>query len=76
MGPFPLAISICLDTFTSLTTLSGLMAFCSIAFFMLSSWEKLVKYVGTNYGPDIGNEFQNKKTYVIAEPEHAPATLA
>ena len=43
---------------------------------MRTSWEKLVQYVGTNYGPDIGNEFQNKKTYVIAEPEHALATLA
>ena len=25
-----------------------------------TSWEKLVQYVGTNYGQDISNELQNK----------------
>ena len=43
---------------------------------MRTSWEKFVQYVGTNYGADIGNEFQNKKTYVLTEPVHTQATLA
>jgi hypothetical protein len=27
---------------------------------MRTSWEKLIQFVGTNYGQDIGNELQNK----------------
>jgi hypothetical protein len=27
---------------------------------MRTSWEKLVQFVGTNYGQDISNELQNK----------------
>jgi hypothetical protein len=37
---------------------------------MRTSWEKLVQYVGTNYGQDINTEFQNKITVVIIEPVH------
>jgi hypothetical protein len=32
---------------------------------MRTSWEKLVQYVGTNYGQDINNELQNKVWVVL-----------
>jgi hypothetical protein len=35
-----------------------------------SSWEKLVQYVGTNYGQDISNELQNKTTVTLTQPVH------
>jgi hypothetical protein len=34
---------------------------------MRTSWEKLAQYVGTNYGQDISNEFQNKITVCAFE---------
>jgi hypothetical protein len=34
----------------------------SAADLMRTLWEKLVQYVGTNYGQDISNELQNKIT--------------
>jgi hypothetical protein len=37
---------------------------------MHTSWEKLVQYVGTNYGQDISNELQNKITLIIVDPVH------
>jgi hypothetical protein len=37
---------------------------------MRTSWEKLVKYGGTNYGQDINKELQNKITVVLIEPVH------
>jgi len=40
-----------------------------------TSWEKLVDYVGTNYGQDISNELQNKLTVTLAEPAHDSAVL-
>ena len=43
---------------------------------MRTSWEKLVQYVGTNYGQDISNELQNKLTVTLAEPVHTPAVMA
>jgi hypothetical protein len=43
---------------------------------MRTSWEKLVQYVGTNYGQDISNELQNKLTVTLAEPLHTPAVMA
>ena len=43
---------------------------------MRTSWEKLVHYIGTNYGQDISNELQNKQTIMIVEPVHSNATLA
>ena len=43
---------------------------------MQTSWEKLVQYVGTNYGQDISNELQNKITVTIAEPVHTPTIMA
>ena len=43
---------------------------------MRTSWEKLVQYVGTNYGQDISNELQNKVTVILAEPVHTPAVMA
>jgi len=43
---------------------------------MRTSWEKLVQYVGTNYGQDISNELQNKLTVTIAEPVHTPTVMA
>jgi hypothetical protein len=42
---------------------------------MRMSWEKLVQYVGTNYGQDISNELQNKQTVTLAEPMHTPAVM-
>jgi hypothetical protein len=43
---------------------------------MRTSWEKLVQYVGTNYGQDINNEFQNKVWVVLTEPVHTDDVLA
>jgi hypothetical protein len=43
---------------------------------MHTSWEKLVQYVGTNYGQDINNELQNKVWVVLAEPVHTNDVLA
>jgi hypothetical protein len=37
---------------------------------MRTSWEKLVQYVGTNYGQDISNELQNKATVTLTQPVH------
>jgi hypothetical protein len=42
---------------------------------MCTSWEKLVQYVGTNYGQDIINELQNKITVDIIEPVHSAEVL-
>jgi hypothetical protein len=39
----------------------------SAADLMRTSWEKLVQYVGTNYGQDISNELHNKNTVDIIE---------
>jgi hypothetical protein len=35
-----------------------------------TSWEKLVQYVGTNYGQDINNELQKNITVVLINPVH------
>jgi hypothetical protein len=43
---------------------------------MRTSWEKLVQYVGTNYGQDINNELQNKVWVVLTEPVHTDDVLA
>jgi hypothetical protein len=43
---------------------------------MQTSWEKIVEYVGTNYGPTISNELQNKLTVILPEPVHTTAILA
>jgi hypothetical protein len=43
---------------------------------MRTSWEKLVQYVGTNYGPDISNELQNKITLIIVGPVHTDDAMA
>jgi hypothetical protein len=43
---------------------------------MRNSWEKLVQYVGTNYGQDINNELQNKVWVVLTEPVHTSDVLA
>ena len=37
---------------------------------MITSWEKLVQYVGTSYGHDISNELENKIAVVLPEPEY------
>ena len=42
---------------------------------MRTSWEKLVQYVGTNYGQDISNELQNKTAVTIQEPEHTEEVM-
>jgi hypothetical protein len=42
---------------------------------MRTSWEKLVQYVGINYGQDISNELQNKFWVVITEPVHTDDVL-
>jgi hypothetical protein len=42
---------------------------------MRTSWEKLVHYVGTNYGQDINNELQNKITAVLVDPVHTDDVL-
>jgi hypothetical protein len=43
---------------------------------MRTSWEKLVQFVGTNYGQDISNELQNKIPVVLSEPVHTLDVLA
>jgi hypothetical protein len=43
---------------------------------MRTSWEKLVQYVGTNYGQDINNELQKKVWVVLTEPGNTDAVLA
>jgi hypothetical protein len=40
------------------------------------SWEKLVQYVGTNYGKDINNDLQNKVWVVLTEPVNTDDVLA
>ncbi len=40
-----------------------------------SSWEKLVQYVGTTYGQDIGSELHTKQTIVLDEPTHSMAII-
>jgi len=47
----------------------------SAADLMRTSWEKLVQYVGTNYGQDISNELQNKVTVALIEPLHSDEVL-
>jgi hypothetical protein len=47
----------------------------SAADLMRTSWEKLVQYVGTNYGQDISNELQNKFTVALIEPVHSDEVL-
>ena len=42
---------------------------------MRTSWEKLVQYVGTNYGQDISNELQNKATVTLPEPTHSVTVI-
>jgi hypothetical protein len=43
---------------------------------MRTSWEKLIQFVGTNYGQDNCNELQNKISVVLSEPVHTPEVLA
>ena len=43
---------------------------------MRTSWEKLMQYIGTNYGQDISNELQNKAVIMLAKPTHSAAVLA
>jgi hypothetical protein len=43
---------------------------------MRTSWEKLVQFVGTNYGQDVSNELQNKIPVILSEPVHTPEVLA
>jgi hypothetical protein len=43
---------------------------------MRTSWEKLVQFVGTNYGQDISNELQNKIPVILSEPVHTPEVFA
>jgi hypothetical protein len=40
-----------------------------------SLWEKLVQFVGTNYGQDISNELQNKIPVTLTEPVHTLEVL-
>jgi hypothetical protein len=47
----------------------------SAAYLMRTSWEKLVQYVGTNYGQDINNEPQKNITFDIIEPVHSAEVL-
>jgi hypothetical protein len=42
---------------------------------MCTSWEKLLQYVGTNYGQDISKELQNKINVDIIEPVHSAEVL-
>jgi hypothetical protein len=44
-------------------------------YIMRTSWEKLVQYVGTNYGQGIRNELQNKITVDIIERVHSAEVL-
>jgi hypothetical protein len=41
-----------------------------------TSWGKLVRYVGTNYGQDINNKLQNKVWVVLTKPVHTDYVLA
>jgi hypothetical protein len=43
---------------------------------MRTSWEKLIQFVGTNYGQDISNELQNKIPVKLSEPVCTPEVLA
>ena len=43
---------------------------------MRTSWEKLMQYVGTNYGQDISNELQNKAVITLAKLTHSATVLA
>jgi hypothetical protein len=43
---------------------------------MRTTQEKLVKYVGTNYGQNINNELQNKVWVVLTEPVHTNDVLS
>jgi hypothetical protein len=43
---------------------------------MRTAWEKLVQFMGTNYGQDISNELQNKIPVILSEPVHTPEVLA
>jgi hypothetical protein len=43
---------------------------------MRTSREKIVQYVGTNYGQDINNKLQNKVWVVLTEPVHTDDVLA
>jgi hypothetical protein len=47
----------------------------SAADLMRTSWEKLVHYVGTNYGQNISNELHNKISVDIIEPVHSAEVL-
>jgi hypothetical protein len=42
---------------------------------MRTSWEKLVQYVGNNYGQDINNELQNKFWVILTDPVHTDDIL-
>jgi hypothetical protein len=42
---------------------------------ILTSWENLAQYVGTNYGQDISNGLQNKITVILVEPVHTDDVL-
>ena len=41
-----------------------------------SSWDKLVQYVGMNYGQDISNELKNKLSVNLVETVHASEVIA
>jgi hypothetical protein len=43
---------------------------------MRTSWENIVKYVGTNYGQDINNELQNKAWVILTEHVHTDDVLS
>jgi hypothetical protein len=47
----------------------------SAAYLMRTLWEKLVQYIGTNYGQDISNELQKKITVDIIEPVNSAEVL-
>jgi hypothetical protein len=42
---------------------------------MRTSWEKIVQFVGTNYGQDISNELQSKIPVILSEPVHTLEVL-
>jgi hypothetical protein len=42
---------------------------------ILTSWEKLAQYVGTNYGQDISNKLQNNITDILIDPVHTDDVL-
>jgi hypothetical protein len=43
---------------------------------MRTSWEKLIHFVGTNFGQYISNELQNIIPVILSEPIHTPEVLA